>query len=585
MRFILILLISLWSWSLFAYNPEDIVPGEVIVKFKDNRRQLRVMGKLAADNQLVSQKAWTGLNLQKFKTRKEANIQEVIEQLKEDPNVEFAEPNFWVYGSQFQKTMTAADIKIKESWPHLPSIGPSDEVPIVAVIDSGLDLQHSIYNNTGRVYKNTKEIPNNGIDDDGNGYVDDVYGWNFVANSPQIYDDTGHGTHVSGIILGVTEDIFNFDSRNTPRVKILPLKFLNHQGKGQTSDAIDAIYYAINRGAKVINNSWGGEYYSATLHSALNAAYQKGIVIVAAAGNERSNNDVRPVYPASIDVPSMISVAASAFSANDIARFSNYGPGSTHIFAPGEAIVSTYPGESEQSMSGTSMAAPFVSGLAALVFSVGPQLSGYQIKEIILDHGDYRESLLNYVMSGRRVNFEKTVRGAYRYENTPFAQPDYSPSYKYGQRGLASTHNIASGFGCGRVSAFYDNQNKTLFREKKEPMSLSIGIGLGLLLPLFMILLHKYRLFCLKRRSATRRKINVTSQLVLENGWVLPVLIKDVSSSGAGVQILGDFKNYKISKSSGVVLNMLFNKKDKQRCKAKIMRCTEDGFLGIQFKE
>ena len=133
----------------------------------------------------------------------------------------------------------------------------SPVTPVVAVIDTGLDYNHEVFVDANAVWRNTDEIASNGIDDDGNGYIDDIRGWNFVANNNNPMDDEDHGTHVSGIVLGISQNIFA-TTLAAAKIKIMPLKFLDSSGSGATSDAVEAIYYAIANGATVINASWGG---------------------------------------------------------------------------------------------------------------------------------------------------------------------------------------------------------------------------------------------------------------------------------------------------------------------------------------
>jgi thermitase len=585
--FRLVVSVLLFSTTSFAFNTEDVVPNEVIVKFKDNQNQFVTLGKLAVSAQLKSQRSWPGLNLHHFKAKSGDRLEDVISRLKEDPSVEFAEPNFYVRAQVAPYYPTNARIKVRESWAYLPPADSIDQLPIVAIIDSGLDMDHSVFKDTDRVAVNTAEIPNNGRDDDGNGFIDDVEGWNFITNSPNVTDETGHGTHVSGIVLGSTEDIISFNSSQSPRIQILPLKFLNSEGVGKTSDAIEAINYAISRGVKVINNSWGGSNYSGTLHSAFNTAYQNGIVIVAAAGNSSKNNDSTAVYPANLDLPSLISVAASTDNDN-WASFSNYGPSTVHVFSPGVGIVSTIPGNDYGVMTGTSMAAPFVSGLAALMISVAPNLSGYQIKDSILRSGDYKVSHLNYVTSGRRINFENAVLDVLNHVDDVAYQPEYAPVYSQGSRGISSTSGVGVGFGCGRVAEFYKDQNKDFnnkqnlkFINLESDRSLSLWF---LLAPILLILFYKKRFSHENKREYKRESVNITGQLITDSGWVLPVIVKDLSAAGAGLQIIDYQSDFKLEATTKLVLNLVFGKHDKLRYKGQIMRSTDDGFLGIKFK-
>lgn len=582
------LLVLILNVNAYAYNSEDIVPNEVIVRFKSSQHQFMVLGKLAAGSQLKSKKSWPKMRIQHFVSKSSDRIDDVIARLKEDPNVEYAEPNFYVRASEIYNPMTSARVKIPESWNLIQETMPIDELPVVAIIDSGLDLSHEIFNSTDRVYLNQGEIPNNGIDDDHNGYIDDINGWNFVSNNKNVQDDTGHGTHVSGIVLGSTENIFAFNASQSPKIQIMPLKFLDRSGVGKTSDAIEAINYAIERGVKVINNSWGGPSYSASLHSALTTAYERGIVIVTAAGNYSSNNDSVPVYPANLDVPSLLSVGSTTNNDN-IAFFSNYGVESVHVYAPGSSIYSAELDGDFEYLSGTSMSAPFVSGLAALISYVAPNLSGYQIRELILNSSD---SILIRTNNGQsttvpRINFKSGIEAAYAQSETFNYQPDYSPIYSQGSRNLASTSTIGSGVGCGRLQNFYGQQNKNVF-ENDNFVSQYAEIHYNLvflLIPFVLVVIYRQKMKKKNTRQHPRKSVEIAGQLIMDNGWVFPVNVKDISASGAGLQILDYEEGFKIEKNSGLVLNLIFGKGEKIRYKAQVMHSSEDGFLGVQFKK
>ena len=226
----------------------------------------------------------------------------------------------------------------------------------------------------------------------------------------------------------------------------MPIKFLDGQGSGTTSDAIRAIYYAVNNGATILNNSWGGQDYSAALHEAVAYTYNRGALFVAAAGNAANDNDVRPLYPASLDVPNILAVAAST-DRDNLAQFSNYGRSSVHLASPGEYILSTLPSHSYGSSSGTSMAAPFVAGTAAQIQVSSPSMNGYQMRSIILSQVYGVNNLLGRVSTGGRLDSAQSV--AYS-KSTPVnsSQPSYTLSYQ-ADRQLAS--NIAGGGGCGTV--------------------------------------------------------------------------------------------------------------------------------------
>ncbi|HWQ62980.1 MAG TPA: S8 family serine peptidase [Methanospirillum sp.] len=293
---------------------------------------------------------------------------------------------------------SGADIKASDAWGT--TTGSSSV--IIAVVDTGVDYTHSDL--AANIWTNSGEIPNNGIDDDGNGYIDDVRGWNFVSNNNNPMDDHGHGTHCAGTIaavgnnnIGITGVCWN--------AKIMPLKFLDSSGNGRVSDAISAILYANKMGAQVISNSWGGTQYTQALKDAIDAS---SAVVVCAAGNSGQNSDTNPQYPAAMSSSNIISVAATD-SKDNLASFSNYGPSSVDLAAPGVTIYSTYKNNQYQYLSGTSMATPFVSGVAGLLKAANPSMSKNQIRDRILSTVDKLSSLSGKVATGGRLNAASAV--------------------------------------------------------------------------------------------------------------------------------------------------------------------------------
>lgn len=274
----------------------------------------------------------------------------------------------------------------------------------VAVIDSGMDLTHTqlrkrVFVNPGEAGLDNQGLDrsNNGIDDDGNGFIDDAAGYDFIRNKPLLGDYNFHGTHIAGIIAGQHTDLIASGSTYVqgvaPEAKILPLAFLDENGSGSLADGVRAIIYASSRGVKVINASWGGSNCSRSLKDAIANLNERGIVFVAAAGNERLNLDIYREYPASFDLPAQITVGA--VGENDfMADYSNYGRRSVHIFAPGTDIISTVPG-GMASLSGTSMAAPFVSGAVALLKSAHPEASPQQIRDALYTSATRYTDFLN----------------------------------------------------------------------------------------------------------------------------------------------------------------------------------------------
>ncbi len=277
---------------------------------------------------------------------------------------------------------------------------------IVAVIDSGVDIGHPQL--VHQLAVNAKEIVN-GIDDDKNGLTDDINGWDFYANTGTVTDGTGHGTHVAGIIVAEHEagEVLGI----APKAKLLPLDFMNDAGAGTIAGAVAALEYAVSRGARVINASWGGGECSQTLRESMQSLENKGVLFVVAAGNSGTNLDREPEYPAAFNTSGQLTVAAA--STRDIlAGFSNYSYSLVHLAAPGVDIFSTIPGNQTAVMRGTSMATPFVSAAAALLFSFRPNATVEDVR-LALTRGVDRDPSSNGgiypVSSGGRLNVRKAL--------------------------------------------------------------------------------------------------------------------------------------------------------------------------------
>lgn len=291
----------------------------------------------------------------------------------------------------YAKQQYLDDHKIYDSWQYAAdngrNPGGSSDV-VVAVIDTGVDYSHLDLRNN--IWINTAEIPGNGIDDDGNGYIDDVYGWNFVGDNNDPKDDNGHGTHVAGIIAAENNDIGSVGVAYN--CKVMVLKAGNSSGYFNNSDIAEAIRYAYMNGASVINMSFGGSVISMAAKDALENAYNS-CILVAAAGNDSACNNlscpicqnVEVAYPAAL--PYVIGVMSTNHDGSRVSSFSNYDHypyGSTEyeVYAAGEAIPSCWPGNRYAMLNGTSMAAPVVSGIAALLRSYYSDREVYSTKYI-----------------------------------------------------------------------------------------------------------------------------------------------------------------------------------------------------------
>ena len=284
----------------------------------------------------------------------------------------------------------------------------------IAVLDTGIDQTHPEFGDN--IWTNPREIAGDGIDNDANGYIDDTHGWDFTYTSPGLLrtngdnnpsDGHGHGTHVSGIIaaqgnnaIGVTGICWD--------AALVPLKIIGDDGSGFTSWMIAAIEYCARNGISIANASIGGASYSGFCKAAIDAASaQSSLLLVAAAGNNGTDNDIKPFYPASYDSPNIISVASTT-PTGAISSFSNRGIVSVDIAAPGSSITSTYPQAKNASgyttLSGTSMAAPMVTAVAALLHENRPEWGFADIKKALLASVTALPALSGKVASGGLVN-------------------------------------------------------------------------------------------------------------------------------------------------------------------------------------
>jgi subtilisin family serine protease len=301
-----------------------------------------------------------------------------------------------------------ADIDAPEAW----DITTGSRSVVVAVIDTGVDHAHRDL--AANAWRNPGEVAGDRIDNDGNGFVDDVYGWDFANNDADPMDDQGHGTHVAGTIGAVGNNGSGVVGVSW-NVSIMGLKFLGANGSGSTSGAVAAINYATRMrrdfGINIVatNNSWGGGGSSTSLRDAIAAGGRAGILFVAAAGNEATNIDATPAYPAAYTDEAIISVAATDRS-NNLASFSNYGVTGVDLAAPGVSIYSTVPGNAYATYSGTSMATPHVTGTIALMAAANPQATAAQLRSAVISTAVPVASLAGKVATGGLLNAAAAVQ-------------------------------------------------------------------------------------------------------------------------------------------------------------------------------
>jgi subtilisin family serine protease len=287
----------------------------------------------------------------------------------------------------------------------------------VCVVDTGADVHHpdlmkNLWVNKGEVGIDSKgrDKATNGIDDDHNGFVDDVHGWNFVANNNDLTDDHGHGTHIAGIIGAEGGNGIGI-SGVSPKVSLMILKYYDAKGSDVNNliNTVKAIDYAVKMDCNIINYSGGGVAPSADEKAAIERAMKKGILFVAAAGNERSNSDVRKYYPADYGLPNILSVTAIDRFQN-VLPSSNFGEQTVDVAAPGNDIISTLPNGQYGFMTGTSQATAFATGVAALVMANNPDLrKADRIKKYLTQTGDDDEKLAGKTRYRRRLNSYKAL--------------------------------------------------------------------------------------------------------------------------------------------------------------------------------
>jgi subtilisin family serine protease len=389
----------------------DYATSQVIVKFNPETQLSEINDlKQKLGVSLIETTNTLGIELW---TIRGLSVEEVIATYSQDPLIEYIQPNYtislnatvpddssfnqlWGLDNTGQTGGTPdADIDAPEAW----DIETGNNV-VVGVIDTGVDYSHPDLNDN--MWTNPGETPGNEVDDDGNGYVDDYYGYDFINDDGDPFDDYGHGTHVAGTIaaegnndIGVTGVSWS--------AEIMALKIFDASGFTDEFSAIQAVEYATIMGAKLTNNSWGGGGYSQALYDAIANAGEAGQLFIAAAGNYSNNNDVNPFYPASYDLDNIIAVAATDHN-DQLSNFSHGGATSVDIGAPGSNIYSTIPGGGYASYSGTSMATPHVTGVASLIWSQEPELSALEVKERILSYVDPIEALQGITVSGGRLN-------------------------------------------------------------------------------------------------------------------------------------------------------------------------------------
>jgi len=414
---------------LFAVNfafgqkfEKAFADGEVLVKFKSG-----------TDSSLVAQtNALVGANLLetlgdlgwiRVKLPEDMTVEKAIEDYKKYGEIEAVQPNFYYHllatPNDPQYTNTGMYGLSKISAPGAWDLTTGSSTVVVADIDTGLRYTHEDI--AANAWTNPGEINGNGIDDDGNGFIDDYYGYDFRYNDPDPLDENGHGTHTAGTIGAVGNNGIGVTGVNW-NVKLMAIKIYSAGGTDSTSAMLVNAYNYVRlmktRGVnvRVTNNSYAdcpeACGYDQATRDALDALGEAGVLNVFAAGNNSNRHiDTQPLYPASYNLPSILAVASST-STDARSSFSNIGPISVDLAAPGSSVYSTYnsSNSSYATLSGTSMATPHVAGAAALLSSFNPNLSAASLKATLMNTVDVLAAWNGLVKTGGRLNVQRALQ-------------------------------------------------------------------------------------------------------------------------------------------------------------------------------
>jgi subtilisin family serine protease len=401
---------------------------EVLVKFKSGVSQEAIERLTATLHDRVEDRIENVDGLEAIDDLDNEDAATVAGEYQKLAEVEYAEPNFeieldeaeaplepilphdpqfndqWALANSGQRGgKQGADISATVAW----ATTTGSEKVVVAVLDSGVDYTHEdLIQNMWMRPADMAPYQDNEL-----GTIDDEHGFNAIDSASDPMDDNGHGTHCAGIIGAEGENNLGIAGVNW-KVRIMPLKFLNSGGFGSTKDAIEAINYVIDRkkagvNVRIISASWGSTQRSRALGDVIRKAYENDILFIAAAGNASTNNDRTPHYPSSY--PNVLSVAALDRH-DELAKFSNYGVKSVAIAAPGVDILSTWLGNAYEEKSGTSMATPVVSGVAALILAEHPRMSVDDLKKKLLASTDPIVALKGKTVTGGRINAAKALQ-------------------------------------------------------------------------------------------------------------------------------------------------------------------------------
>ena len=455
----------IWSSQAVAAVTDPAIPGDLVkrpqyrqgallVKYKQGAesdarinasRSMRALRQKSAVQfeRLMRQTADSGRGAERWRLvtfSSHINLRDAQATLAGDTEVEAVEPDYAVTSA-----MIPTDPEYPQQWalenmqaPLAWDLQRGSSTVAVAVVDTGVDYHHDDL--SAAMWVNKDEKPDNGLDDDRNGYVDDFYGYDFSDYDAWPSDLNGHGTHVAGSIAAIPNN-GKLIAGAAGNVRVMAVRFLDETGAGWVSDAVRAIGYAVDRGANIINASWGSTSYSYLLYDAVKRAADKNVLFVAAAGNNGKDADRDAFFPAAFDLPNIVSVAAIDRQ-NRLTYFSNFGARTVDIAAPGDYVLSTVPrsGCSDQywgifpvhlcdasgmrSLYGTSMASPHVAATAALLLSRYPALRSAELKKTLIDTSARVPGLAGKTVLGSVVDANATVNATFPAPYDVIMSPD-----------------------------------------------------------------------------------------------------------------------------------------------------------------
>jgi RHS repeat-associated protein len=417
--------------------------GEVLVRFRQNVSEQEKTALVGSKGARRNHQLHGGSGVEKLELTTGQSPESLAVELMAHPAVEFAEPNFLIKRDDITPDdprfpeqwalqndglsggQTGSDIKARAAWDM--TTGSSSTV--IAVIDSGIDFTHP-------------DLANNEWTNYAVGSGVDVHGWDYVTNSGVIKDEQGHGTAVAGIIAAEGNNSVGI-SGVMWHTSMMSLRVLDNTGTGDIAQAVEAIDYAVSHGAQVINISWGTDGPSFALRDAIDQAGKSGVVVVCSAGNDGRDIDSVPYYPASFDLPNLISVASTG-SSDQLATWSNWGMTHVRVAAPGVNILTTQMGGGYSSVSGTSTSAPLVTGIVGLVKTLRPALSARNTVAAIVRGARQVSGLSSRTSTGGVVS----ASGALGAAPGPIVNPSPSPS-PGGGNGNGGNGNNGNGNGNG----------------------------------------------------------------------------------------------------------------------------------------